>query len=70
MQRKLQLRKGGHNAGADLEKLCEPVSHMEMPLTLSGFPESFFLVLNEWGSRPYETKKPITQAGKLDMIGF
>jgi len=44
---------------------------MEMPLTLSGFPESFFLVLNEWGSGPYETKKrPITQAGKLDMIGF
>ena len=41
MWRELQLRKGGHNAGADLEKLCEPVSHMEMPLMLSGFPESF-----------------------------
>ena len=60
------MRKGGHNAGADLEKLCEPVSHMEMPLTLSGFPESFFLVLNKF----MKQKRPIIQAGKLDMIGF
>ena len=35
------------NAGADLEKLCEPVSHMEMPLTLSGFSREFFLFLNK-----------------------
>ncbi len=47
MWRELQLRKGGHNAGADLEKLCEPVSHMEMPLTLSGFSREFFLFLNK-----------------------
>jgi len=39
------LRKGGHNAGADLEKLCEPVSHMEMPLILSGFARKFFYYL-------------------------
>ena len=43
------------NAGADLEKLCEPVSYMEMPLMLSGFPESFF---NSFIF--YNKKRPIT----------
>ena len=36
------MSKGGHNAGADLEKLCEPISHMEMPLKLSGFSRELF----------------------------
>ncbi len=49
MWRELQLRKGGHNAGADLEKLCEPVSHMEMPLILSGFSREFFSFLKRIG---------------------
>ena len=36
------MSKGGHNAGADLEKLCEPVSHMEMPLKAFWFSRELF----------------------------
>ncbi|EGV04599.1 hypothetical protein HMPREF9954_0761 [Streptococcus infantis SK970] len=39
---------------------------MEMPLMLSGFPESFYFK-NSFYSR---TKKPITQAQTLEVIGF
>lgn len=36
-----------YNAGADLEKLCEPVSHMEMPLKLSSFYWKVFFYLSK-----------------------
>jgi len=32
-----------YNAGADLEKLCEPISHMEMPLKAFWFSRELFL---------------------------
>ena len=51
------MSKGGHNAGADLEKLCEPVSHMEMPLKLSSLCDrSFFVTRGKIYHFPFNTK--------------